>query len=545
MSSAVPSVGTWSPEDREQMKRHGLPMADVEAQLALFADPPPPARLERACTVDDGLTRLAPASWPALESLYDQAAARGRISVFVPASGAASRMFGSLIAARSSGSPGLELVPEVQALIERLDQFPFYPALVDELERRTSAGQGNKEDDQEDDQADDAEKDEEASALLSVLLDADGLSYATTAKALIPFHRDSRGSDPGAESKAHTALAEHVREAATHVTDRHGHCRLHFTIPQHQESDFRDAFCQVAGEFAKDPDTAQIHLDISTSIQSPETDTIAGARRGSAEPFRDDNGRLLLRPGGHGALLHNLSQSAPDIVLIRNIDNIQPAHRRDVVVRWNRLLGGFALRAERSIIELLEVLESSQGHTEGAVAQTLERAAAVLQRADLLDWATLPLAEQRQRLIDQLDRPLRVAGMVKNAGEPGGGPFWVRHPDGTLSRQIVETSQIDLEDESQAAIVARATHFNPVHIVARLRNHHGEPYKLERHVDPKAVFISDKSHQGRPLLALERPGLWNGAMAQWNTFFVEVPSDVFAPVKTVFDLLRPSHQPLP
>jgi len=269
-------------------------------------------------------------------------------------------------------------------------------------------------------------------------------------------------------------------------------------------------------------------------VQDPATDTLALGPDGEA--LRDADGRLLLRPGGHGALLANLAALAGDVVLIRNIDNVVPDSRKAANLRWDRLLGGLLLELAASQRALLEQLHRHPG--DSAVCR---RARAFLGEelgCDLSDWE--PAGEQ---LITLLDRPLRVCGMVVNHGEPGGGPFWVRDADGRLSRQIVETTQVDRSNPEQAAILAAATHFNPVDLACTLRAGRGRPYELARFVDQAAAIVTSKVQNGQPIRILERPGLWNGGMAGWHTVFVELPESTFNPVKTVFDLLRPAHQP--
>jgi hypothetical protein len=299
-------------------------------------------------------------------------------------------------------------------------------------------------------------------------------------KGLLPFHRYPDGS--------RTAFEEHLFEAANTVRDAAGLCRVHFTVsPEH-----RNAFVATLAEVRLRVERATgARFDVSFSEQAPSTDTIAGAPDGG--PFRTASGALLFRPGGHGALLKNLgdvARAGGDIVLVKNIDNVVPDARRGPTLLWKRLLAGLLVKLER----------------------------------------------QSRR-----DRPIRVCGVVRNEGEPGGGPFWVDGKGGE-SLQIVESAQVDLNDPSQAAIWKTAAYFNPVDLACSLCDGAGKPFDLARFVDEDAVFIAGKTHEGKPLKALERPGLWNGAMAFWETVFVEVPKETFAPVKTVLDLLRPEHR---
>jgi hypothetical protein len=308
------------------------------------------------------------------------------------------------------------------------------------------------------------------------LLAPEGLGYAELPKALIPFHRYPDGP--------RTALEEQVIEAGRYASDRERACRLSFTVPPSYEERFR----RLAGAAAERSGVAP---RLQLTHQEPATDTLAVDLDGG--PARCADGSLLLRPGGHGALLGNLERSGADVAVVKNIDNVVPDRLKDTTARWKKLLVGY-----------LTSLQAALGQ--------------------------------------HLQRPLRVCGVVPNQGQPGGGPFWVHGADGRLSVQIVESAQVDLNDREQRAVWQSATHFNPVDLVCALRDPRGQPYALGRYVDPQAVFIAAKHHAGEPLRALEHPGLWNGAMADWYTVFVELPAETFAPVKTVLDLLRPEHQ---
>jgi hypothetical protein len=303
-------------------------------------------------------------------------------------------------------------------------------------------------------------------------------ALAALPKGLLPFHRYA--------GFARTPFEEHLVEAAATVRDAAGVCRVHVTVsPEH-----RAAFAEILEKSRPRLEReTRARFEVRFSEQAPSTDTVAIDEKGRL--FRDGEGRLLFRPGGHGALLGNLAGSGGDIVLVKNVDNVVPDDRREQTVLWKRLLSGLLVRIERT---------------------------------------------------SPRDRPLRVAGVVRNEGEPGGGPFWVEGPGGE-SRQIVESAQVNLSDPAQAAIWSAATHFNPVDLACSLRDASGRPFHLPGFVDERAVFVAKKTFEGRALSALERPGLWNGAMALWETVFVEVPKETFAPVKTVLDLLRPEHQP--
>lgn len=494
-------------KDRERLAERGISEDEVARQLALLRSPPPPTRLSRACRVGDGILRLEPDRRQELVGRYRRAADSGRFSKFVPASGAATRMFRDLLAFHRGEADDGEAGDAVERLVEQLDRFAFAHEL------RAALGGADTTD---------------RRAMLSALLDFQGLGYADIPKGLVLFHQG--------EARGHSAAEEHLREAAELAADSRGRCRLHFTVP----TDHRERFIAELDALAERlrDELGTVFL-ITTSIQSPSTDTLAADVEG--QPFRTGDGELLFRPGGHGALIGNLGALDADLVFIKNIDNILPQDRRPAAVHWKQVLGGLLIELDERIAEILRRCEA------GDEGQWLEEALTFAHRQLGLDDAEplneAPAERQRRFLLEELDRPLRICGVVPNTGEPGGGPFWVEDEAGRLSRQIVEPAQVDRDDPDQAELFLGSTHFNPVDVACRLRSHRGHPYELERYVEPRAAFVTRKSLDGRPLMALERPGLWNGAMARWNTLFVEVPGETFAPVKTVFDLLRPEHQP--
>jgi hypothetical protein len=493
----------FNSDDLRQMAELGIAPEEAARQVALFRDPPPYARVLRPCRPGDGIRTFAAEHEPELLAAFDELAREGRVAKLVPASGAASRMFKALLEDLNHGGAG-EPSAEVQTFLESLPRFAFYEALAESMAR----------DGLEISRADRGE-------ILAHLLTERGLDYAELPKGLLLFHRYDDGP--------RTAFEEHLVESAELARDAHGICRLCFTVsPQHEER-FEALLAAVRDRYQE---RFGCCYEVSFSQQRRSTDTIAVGE--DDRPFRLEDGSLLFRPGGHGALienLHDLGVRGWDVVLLKNIDNVVQDARKPLVNRWKRLLGGCLARLRQRAFELLDRLEAGD---EAALAEAERFAHEELSRP----FSHPP---SREELIAALDRPIRVCGLVRNQGEPGGGPFWVADERGELSLQIVETSQID--PDRRRELLAASTHFSPVDIACGLRDRHGRPYDLRRHVDPAAVFIAAKSHEGRPLKALERPGLWNGAMAGWNTVFVEVPDETFAPVKTVLDLLRPEHQP--
>ena len=512
--------------DHEQSREQGLSPEEVERQLRFFAEPPPPARLERPCTPGDGIQSLTACEVERCLAAIERAGRKGRITKFVPASGAASRMFKALETLRSEDLGREEAKrraeggePEARAAVaffESLDQFAFRGSLARAMRARGTSL-------------------EEALAngcwgqVLDCLLGSEGLGYAEIAKGLVEFH-DSDG-------RARTAFEEHLVEAAAYVRDGNGVCRLHFTVAPRHVAAFGALLDRARPEPEKELDAT---FEVVFSTQKPSTDTIAADENGA--PFRSEQGKLVFRPGGHGSLLENLSDLAGDIVFVKNIDNVVPDSGKNESNRWKRILGGVLVLTQERVHRHLAALDAEP------------RKASVVQSAlhfvrDEIGVDVPPeiaegtMEEKRSFATAELDKPIRVCGVVKNEGEPGGGPFWVCDRTGARTRQIVESAQVDSGDSSQKAILESSTHFNPVDLVCAVRDWRGRPFPLQDYVDPNTAFVAEKSMGGRVLQALERPGLWNGGMAHWITLFVEVPASTFNPVKTVHDLLRPEHQP--
>jgi hypothetical protein len=500
-------------EDLERLSRVGISEEEAHKQLGLLRNPPAPTRVDRACTVGDGIHTVDEGEAAELIGRHEAAEREGRFTKLVPASGAASRMFKSLNAYLEQLDAGENPPPseDAERLAREGSRFAFWDQLVDAVRRRGG--------------------DPSAPAdLVAGLLREDGLGLGDEPKGLIPFHRYPEGP--------RTAFAEHLFEAPDYVRDAQGLCRASFTVPPERRDEFERRLETCRKEVRARHES---ELDVSFSVQEPSTDTLAIDEAG--RPFRLSSGELLLRPGGHGALLGNLQALRADCVLIKNIDNVLPERKRAHMIRWKKLLSGFLLAQGEQVRSLLDRLDR-----EGPGGEAGEAAKVFLARrfgVDLdADLAALRDGEARAALLrDRLDRPIRVCGVVENRGEPGGGPFWADDGAGHVTPQIVEASQIDLEDPSQKGALDGATHFNPVDIACALLDRRGRPFELNRFVDESTYFVADKSAEGRPLRALERPGLWNGAMAGWNTIFLEVPAETFAPVKTVFDLLRSEHQP--
>ena len=515
-------------DDLKEIKARGISPEKISAQIEIFKKGFPFSKLLRPCTIGDGITSLDKDDLERLGKIYSEAASQGRTMKFVPASGAASRMFKvlSAINSRYEKMDKRNVIPQdgegdpdyrsLLRFMEGIKQFAFYGDLSTALSRNG--------------------KDIEVcllegdyQSILDYVLTSKGLNLANLPKGLIPFHNYSGGY-------SRTPFEEHIVEAGAYTKNKNGVVRIHFTVSPEHEEVIREHIEKVRGTY----ENQEMRYEFGFSRQKSSTDTIAVDL--DNKPFRDHEGRILFRPGGHGALLENLNDLQGDIIFIKNIDNVVPDRLKQETYTYKRALGGLLIELQNTIFEYLKRLSTD------VVDNALNEEVSDFIR-DKLSIAQ-PAEKYREKgfrrkayLISTLNRPLRVCGMVRNVSEPGGGPFWVEHDDKTASIQIVETSQIDMESEEQKKIFQSSTHFNPVDLVCGVKDYSGGLFDLGDYVDPNTGFISKKSKEGRELKALELPGLWNGSMAYWNSVFVEVPLITFNPVKTVFDLLRKEHQP--
>ncbi len=498
--------------DLECIAQKELTEEAVRRQLATFARKYVPLSLNRPCTVGDGILQIAEAHHDDLIMYYEKEMLKTVVLKFVPASGAASRMFKDWFALRDEDNPDEGIVA---GTLDNIPRYGFYGNL-----KAAAAKQGMD--------LGTLIEEKRVGDILDLALGPEGLDYARIPKALLPFHAY------GDESR--TSLEEHLVEAALYVRDGRGISRLHFTVSEEHRSSIERFIHLVRPHYEKAFNTA---FDISISVQHHSTDTIAVD--GDGNPFRDDKGNLLFRPGGHGALLKNLNTLEAPVIFIRNIDNVVPDRLREPTVLYKKLLGGYLLELQREIFEHRRTLEES-ATDEGRLAEIRGFCEERLLASFSGHYSGSTTEEKRKFLIDRLDRPLRICGMVRNVGEPGGGPFWINEGDGTQSLQIIEKAQVDARPREQIAIWESSTHFSPVDLVCGVTDHRGRHFNLENYVDPDTYLVTEKSFKGETLKALELPGLWNGSMARWNTVFVEVPLITFNPVKTVTDLLREEHQ---
>ena len=515
-----------SDADRRHLEQRGISGSSLRRQLEILRRPRTHTALLRPCAPGDGIQVVGADDEAPLLELWRAAADRGRLLKLVPASGAATRMFG-LLRRRAGDEP-----PGSRERLQRLaahgdDGADAVLRLLDELPRLPFAGQLAQALSARGQDAAELAREGAYVPLLACLLGAEGLDYGRLPKALIAFHRYPTGP--------RNAFAEQLAESARYLADADGRCRLHFTISGADATAFAAALAA-----AREPSSPLPRVDyqVGFSTQDPATDTIA--IDSSSRMARDRDGRILLRPAGHGALLGNLEELSGDLVMVQNIDNVVPEARQDEVVRWKRLLVGMTVRLELQLAALRRHLETAPDDPAAAA----EAAAGLARLLAVQAPAAASTTALAAWTLARLHRPLRVCGVVPNAGEPGGGPFWVADVDGASGGQIVEPPEVDPRDPAQLAIWSRSTHFNPVNMVLSLRDPENRPHSLQPLVDDRRFLVVGRSHEGGELMALERPGLWNGAMAGWNTCFVELPISTFNPVKTVFDLLRPEHQPV-
>lgn len=502
------------PEDKKQIEDRGMTVGQVEHQLKEIEQGFPFLKIEAAATVGKGITAPDGKAQDAASEQWEAYKREGhKIVKFVPASGAASRMFKNMFAFLTADydTPQTDFEKEYFGNIEK---FAFYPVLNEKCKENNGA----------DAQALIAKGDYKA--VVANMLNADGLNYGQLPKGLLFFHSYPDGP--------RTPMEEHLVEAALYASSN-GEAHIHYTVSHDHLKLFEQRVAEKKGYYEK---KFGVKYDISFSEQKPSTDTVAANPDNT--PFRNDDGSLLFRPGGHGALIENLNDIDADVVFIKNIDNVVPDRLKGDTVKWKQIIGGVLVSVQKQVFDYLRLLDSGNYNHE-----KLEEIIRFVQHKLCCrkhDIKELEDADLVIYLRGKLNRPLRVCGVVKNVGEPGGGPFLAYNQDGTVSPQILESSQIDKSNETYMKMFTEGTHFNPVDLVCATKDYKGKPFNLPDYVDHATGFISSKSKNGRPLKALELPGLWNGSMSDWNTVFVEVPLSTFNPVKTVNDLLRDAHQ---
>ncbi len=502
--------------DKALLAQKGISEEKLNKQLETFEKGFPYLNLSAAASVEKGIVvpndEEAASYLEAWESYTSDTA--HKVVKFVPASGAASRMFKDIFsyvdAERTEPTSDFE-----KKFFDNIHNAAFFSDLDEACKRiygknidKLIAANQHKE-------------------VAKTMLSKEGLNYGGLPKGLLKFHNYAEGS--------RTPLEEHLVEGALYAREKDGTVNVHFTVsPEH-----RPLFEALVGKVAaKYEEKFSVKYHISFSEQKSSTDTVAANPDNT--PFRTVDGNMLFRPGGHGALIENLNDIEADVVFIKNIDNVVPDRLKDCTIRYKKLLAGVLVTLQAQAFTYLRKLDSGK-YTMDELREMLQ----FVQKKLFTKNPSTKMLEDTELAIylrKKLNRPMRVCGMVRNVGEPGGGPFLAYNPDGTISLQILESSQIDMNDAEKKAMFEKGTHFNPVDLVCAIKDYEGHSFNLPQYVDPQTGFISHKSKDGKELKALELPGLWNGAMSDWSTVFVEVPLETFNPVKTVNDLYREQHQ---
>ena len=486
-------------KDFSQINELGIDLETVYQQINDFKEGFPFMQLQKAATLNDGVMKLTDEQLESFTALYEKKVSKLVPLKFVPASGAATRMFKSLFSFLEEGKSD----KSTDQFFEKLSDFAFAEDLKEILPENA-----------------------DNQTIVDYYLTRKGLDYGSLPKGLLKFHKY--------ENDSRTALEEHLVEGANYANNA-GNVKLHFTVSPEHLSRFLKLLNKTVPVYEE---KFNVKYDISFSEQRRSTDTIAVNTDDT--PFREKDGSLLFRPAGHGALLANLNDITADIIFIKNIDNVVPDRIKQPTIAYKKALAGVLLKYQDRIFDYqYQLKEWASEPLLMELSHFFERELCVLPPVGFMGMNHNEKVMYYQK---KLNRPLRVCGVVPNTGEPGGGPFWCKNTDGSTSLQIVESAQVDMDDEAQKVIFNESTHFNPVDLICSMKNYKNKKFDLMEFRDPKTGFVTQKSKDGQDLKAQELPGLWNGSMANWNTIFVEVPLITFNPVKTVNDLLREEHQ---
>ncbi|GAA4830390.1 DUF4301 family protein [Algivirga pacifica] len=516
-----------SERDKALLKNKGITKETLDAQIKNFQKGFPPMAVVKAAVTTDGILQVSETDKIPYEIKFEECIEGKKLVKFVPASGAATRMFkvayeflrkhrGTEVGTDTFQASGDDL--DVLELFDGIKKSAFYNDLQELMIRKGKDL--------------DALVEKRAYVeMLEALLENDGMEYGSLPKGLLKFHKYG-------DEEMRTPVEEHLVEGAMYARDCKGHVNIHFTVsPEHQRK-FEYHINRIREKYER---RFRTQYNISFSQQKPSTDTVAVDMDNNL--FRKEDDELLFRPGGHGALLENVNDLDADIIFIKNIDNVQPDRLKPSLEFNKKVLGGVLLEAQENIFAFLHALDEVQSEEElTSLLDEIEN----FYNENLCtifpeDYVSKSLSDKKDYVIGKLNRPIRVCGMVENEGEPGGGPFWAKNSDGSVSLQIVESAQLDEENEQVKEIIQQSTHFNPVDIVCAVRDYEGNKFDLLKYRDPNTGFIAIKSRNGLEVKSQELPGLWNGSMSDWNTLFVEVPANTFSPVKKVNDLLRREH----
>lgn len=512
----------FSSFDFVQIYHHGVNLDAIEQQLNIFKNGAPKIVLDRPALKGDGILKLTELEFQEFADYFEDKKSGLKLKKFVPASGAASRMFKFLSEFLTDYDPKKE---SLNAYINRkndtslavflvgLEKFPFYDDVFLELKKAFSNYRNWS-------------KDLRDYYFIKYLLSSKHFNFAGKSKGVLPFHKYA--------THIATPVEEHLNEGAFYAS-ADGVANLHFTVSEEHQKDFEIIINAIKEKIESQ---SKISIKVNFSYQSKMTDTIAVDLENN--PFRNENGKLVFRPGGHGTLIENLNKLDADIVFIKNIDNVIQNHIETIVL-YKKVLAGILISIQDQVFKYLKAIALNE-ISESNIEEIIDFIAQKLNIKVINDFSKYTLENKISYIKEVLDKPIRVCGMVKNEGEPGGGPFWIRDISGNVSLQIVESSQIDLQNQNQLSIFQKSTHFNPVDLVCGIKNYKGERFNLLQFIDHNSGFIVEKSKDGKAIKSYELPGLWNGAMANWITVFVQVPLITFNPVKTVNDLLKPAHQ---
>lgn len=494
----------------------------LEGQFGILRNGLPKINLERPAKINDGIVSISEEEAIYHANYFDEKKANLKLKKFIPASGAASRMFKFLSEFLNEYKPEEESInayinrkkdKNLSIFLVAKEKFPFYEEVL-KVAKTILSDYNNQNNDSKD------------YAFIKAMLSQNHFNFANNPKAVLPFHKyDSHNA---------TAIEEHLKECVFYATSNNK-AHLHFTVSEEHQESFETIISTLKPKFEEQN---QQTIQVKYSYQNKSTDVVAVDLKGN--PFRDENGNLVFRPGGHGALIENLNDLNADIVFVKNIDNVIQ-NNVDIITLYKKSLAGILIQIQETIFNYLRILDGDSISNE-LLNEIVSFLNSKLNVSVIEDFSKYTKESKIDYLAVILNRPIRVCGMVKNEGEPGGGPFWVLSKRGTIFLQIVEASQVDMTDVNQVKILENATHFNPVDLVCGIKNYQGQNFDLTKFVNKTAGFIVEKNKNGKPLKAYELPGLWNGAMAKWLTVFVEVPLITFNPVKTVNDLLKPAHQ---
>ena len=510
----------FSEQDYKQITEHGIAIEKIQKQIHYYKKGVAKTVIVEPAKVNNGIFTFDETEIQKKANYFEANKSNLKLIKFVPASGAASRMFKFLNEFLNEYDVENESInayinrkkaSELSIFIVGLEKFPFFEAVQEQLRKLYP-------------DFDKFESDSKNYYFIKTLLSPQFFNYSNKPKAILPFHRY--------QNHIATPIEEHLLECACYSSSN-GKSHLHFTISENHQKAIESVIEQTKRKVEQ---TTQIAMEIGFSYQNKATDILAVDLEN--KPFRDENGKLFFRPGGHGALIENINNLDGDLIFVKNIDNVIQNHK-EINTLYKKALAGIMLESQKQIYSYLQAIEEGKDFNIEEIINFSKTNLNIKVSKDVFKYT---LENQILYIKKILDRPIRVCGMVKNEGDTGGGPFWVRDSKGVVSLQIVETSQIDLTNADQAKIFSNTTHFNPVDLVCGIHNYKGEKYNLSDFVDNNSGFIVHKNQKGRTLKSYELPGLWNGAMAKWITVFVEVPLITFNPVKTVNDLLKPAHQ---